>query len=118
MRQGKDHVIIRNREQLTHTSHDPLQASTTLALGTMAVTAGVIGLVNITALITLFSMAAQRFGAALPNGANDFMLQRRDFMAGKKRCSVAIEDICQFVAGLLVGSVGRTSYGIVTSMGV
>jgi len=60
IRYGKNNVKIRYRKQVLFTVFNPGFPLSILALGTMAVTAGVIAYANMPALIAFINMSAQR----------------------------------------------------------
>ena len=70
LRDGKNDVIIRNRKQFIHTCLEPLGFGKTLAFGTVAVPAGVVGMPLLTAPIAHVDVAAQKGGSANLNGAH------------------------------------------------
>ena len=73
-RHGEDQVEVGNRQQLGLTLGQPLGASQPLALRTMAVTAGVIGLAHQAAFDAVFGVTAQGRGPARLNRRHDAAL--------------------------------------------
>jgi hypothetical protein len=70
LRHGKNHMEILHREQLRLAVFEPLRARQRLALGTMAVAAGIISDTLVTTGVTPFQVAAQGCAAAAFDSAH------------------------------------------------
>jgi hypothetical protein len=79
--QSEDHVEVWDRQQLGLTLSQPLGASQALALGTMAVAAGIIGLPHEAAVDAVFRVTPQGRGPARLNRRHDPALNASE-MAG------------------------------------
>lgn len=78
VRQGEDDVEVRHRQQHRLLRGHPLRPLFALALGTVAVAAGVVGDAAIGAALALLDMPAQSGGAARRNGPQHrALLERR-----------------------------------------
>ena len=94
-RQGEDDVEVRHRQQFGLSVREPFGARQPLALGAMAVAAGVVGDAHVAAIIALLHVTAERRRPARRDGAHDAPLDAAE-MPGTglpKRFAVAAEDI-------------------------
>ena len=72
--QGKDHVVVLDRQEVCLTRFEPAPGGTGLTLGAMPVTAGVVGDLGMLAGLTLQHMTAECRTAALLDGRHDLEL--------------------------------------------
>ena len=73
---GKYHMVISHRQHVLHLLLTPLYTGLALALGAMAVAAGVIARLAKIALIAVHELPAQGFGTAQADVAADAVLRR------------------------------------------
>jgi len=96
MWQGEDYVEVLNRQELLLARLDPAQLLQTLALGTVAVAAGVVADLQVVTPITLVDVTAQGSRATLFDGPHDLeMLARQGMLAAVARTE-APEDVGHF----------------------
>jgi hypothetical protein len=101
MRQRKDHMIIRYRQEFLFSRPEPCLGFVLVAFGTTAVTTGVIRILQPTTVITFEYMASQR-----GRTASEYVLERSSMTGGHLIAelleilgAVALQDICHFDHG-------------------
>jgi hypothetical protein len=99
--EGKDDVEILDRQQFTPAILQPLSCGQGLALGTMAMTTGVVGDGLVTAVVALIHVAAQGGGTTAFNGAHGAVLlwRQRGAVRVPVRGPILAEDIGDFHRG-------------------
>ena len=80
-RQGEDHVVVVDRQEIGAARLQPALRGAALALGTMPVTAGVIGDLRLCAGRAAQRMAAERSAAAVLHGRHDLELAETEVAA-------------------------------------
>ena len=74
MREGEDQVEVRHGQEIATTRGEPPLARMSLTLGTVSITAGMVGVVRRPTVITLGDMATEDDGAAGFDGAQGTVL--------------------------------------------
>ena len=95
MRQSEHDVEVRHRQQLGLTFGEPLFGGGALTLGTMPVTAAVVGDDGVRTLLTARHMAAERHRSAALDSTHHLQLVEAEVarIGGTPRCPVIAEDI-------------------------
>ena len=96
MRQRENVVKIVGRQQLTAPKLKPLLFGQRLTLGTMAITATVVGVTEEPTLAAPIAMASQQGRAAATDVVHGFGLCGAQRMGSPVGVPVAIEDVCKF----------------------
>ena len=96
---GEDHMEVRNRQEILTARLDPLLFPQGLALGAVAVPAGVIRYLQMAAGITSVPVAAQDGSPAHLDGAHDPPLRTGQPMGCSVRRTVLTEDVRHLGAG-------------------
>lgn len=102
MRQGENQMKVSHRQKLGGLFFKPPSFGQGLALGTVAVAAGVVNRALKIARIAAVQVSAKLFGAADRYGPDHFMLSRRDPMGFFKALPMLAKDIGQLGAGLFL----------------
>ena len=95
--QGEYHMIIRHRKEIVESLFHPLSPSASLALGAVPVPAGIIGQLDVSAVVTAVHMITQIAAAAALDGTHDGLLFRGQRMRGAIRFSVGTKNISDFI---------------------
>jgi hypothetical protein len=111
--QREDDVKVFDRQQFGLPAFKPLGARPTLALGAMAISAGVVGVTRVLTVVALFDVAAQGSRAAGLNGAHNTGLCQRQRMRRTVSFPVLSNNVGHFESGWwhrpLLLRLGRTA---------
>jgi hypothetical protein len=97
--QGEDDVEVGDGEQIGASRFEPVFLVEALALGAVAVAAGVVDGAAVTTAVTLLEMATQGGGAAGREGAKDLVLEGAQRVRGAVAVPVPAEDLSQVRRG-------------------
>ena len=99
--QRKNDVKVFDRQKFGLPAFEPLGACQTLALGAMAVTAGVVGVTRVltVAVVALFDVAAEGSRAAGLDGAHHFELSERQRVGRTVGLAVLSKNVGHFESG-------------------